>query len=344
MPAFYIAYKKGDLELFSEFIKDKKDKFVNDSYDAIYVGKGDEKFLDNPEKKAELIEFFNKQNINLICEKFGMEFGNKIMKASEENKIKPFDTYLISQVKFSNSNENMLKIMNYLIDLSLDENLKVGIHRTGGNCSGKTILKDGLILTGHASSGVFKKSYDVSDIENNISFYDENPGLLISQIALGGSYKNYTQRDADIMLVAIPKVILNNKENNIILEKKPQNVLNPEYIKGYVTVDAKNNEMKSITDNPSFLKGYLDKDEIETIQMAKQIENEEIKDSIKNKTEQKQSTANQTEAWMTTLENYYNNTPKGLIKKVTDYLKRIVKSRDKHNIDKIDNKDENERD
>ena len=42
--------------------------------------------------------------------------------------------------------------------------------------------------------------------------------------------------------------------------------------------------MKSITDNPSFLKGYLDKDEIETIQMAKQIENEEIKDSIKNKT------------------------------------------------------------
>lgn len=57
MPAFYIAYKKGDLELFSEFIKDKKDKFVNDSYDAIYVGKGDEKFLDNPEKKAELIEF-----------------------------------------------------------------------------------------------------------------------------------------------------------------------------------------------------------------------------------------------------------------------------------------------
>ncbi len=220
MPAFYIAYKKGDLELFSEFIKDKKDKFVNDSYDAIYVGKGDEKFLDNPEKKAELIEFFNKQNINLICEKFGMEFGNKIMKASEENKIKPFDTYLISQVKFSNSNENMLKIMNYLIDLSLDENLKVGIHRTGGNCSGKTILKDGLILTGHASSGVFKKSYDVSDIENNISFYDENPGLLISQIALGGSYKNYTQRDADIMLVAIPKVILNNKENNIILEKK----------------------------------------------------------------------------------------------------------------------------
>lgn len=102
--------------------------------------------------------------------------------------------------------------------------------------------------------------------------------------------------------------------------------------------------MKSITDNPSFLKGYLDKDEIETIQMAKQIENEEIKDSIKNKTEQKQSTANQTEAWMTTLENYYNNTPKGLIKKVTDNLKRIVKSRDKHNIDKIDNKDENERD
>ena len=47
---------------------------------------------------------------------------------------------------------------------------------------------------------------------------------------------------------------------------------------------------------------------------------------------------------MTTLENYYNNTPKGLIKKVTDNLKRIVKSRDKHNIDKIDNKDENERD
>lgn len=343
MSAFYIAHKKGDLDLFSKFIKDKSDEFLQESYEAIYMKRGNEKFLNDDKKRGELVEFYKKQCIDLLYERFGKDFGDKIVKANEFGKIDLLNMHLLASIKCNDVNEKNTEIMNYLLDLSLNENFRVGIHRTGGNCSGKTILEEGLLLTGHISSGVIEKSRDFNDLERNISFYDNNPGMLISQTVYGGNYKNYTQRDADIVLVAIPKEALNNQNSKIILEgEEYYNILNPDFIRGYVTVDPKKNEMKSITENPTFLKEYLGRNEnlqneeiIGNVNNEEEIENEQ--NGIKNP-----SNEQETEDWMNTLEGYYKKSPKSLVKRVMDYLKKIT-NREKSHEDKIDKKDENER-
>ena len=143
--------------------------------------------------------------------------------------------------------------MNYLLDLFCNDNLVVGIHRTGGMVSGKQIEQNGLYLTGHLSSGV-SPSYDsdiISTLSKNVSFYDNNPGMGILQTCLSGSYKNYGKQEyIDIILVSLPKELLANPENDIIIGELPQKNLNPKYIFGHAVVNSKKNSIEDIVSNP----------------------------------------------------------------------------------------------
>ena len=142
------------------------------------------------------------------------------------------------------------------MDLFTDDNLRVGIHRTGGAVSGEQIEQQGLFLTGHMSSGVFEKDSNESlgsTLEKNISFYDHmsnSPGRAIRDICTGGNYKNYYNKEnVDIVLVGIPKDVFNNNDKSIISQNGYQSILNPDYVIGHVTVNTYSNTIDSISRN-----------------------------------------------------------------------------------------------
>ena len=151
--------------------------------------------------------------------------------------------------------------MGKILDL-YNENLSVGIHRTGGwENSGEEINNNGLKLTGHLSSGIDSKDFfDVkSKLDNNISFYEE-PGLLLNEISRGGHYKNYYNKKlVDISIIAIEKEEFNkekNKQDVIIKGSDEVPILNPKYVKGYITVNNENDNFEKYVENPK----YLDKE------------------------------------------------------------------------------------
>ena len=136
---------------------------------------------------------------------------------------------------------NLEVFLNNLVD---KENMIVGIHRVG-RCKDediKDILENGLILTGHLSSGA--KSF-TSSLSDNISFYPNNR-TIIKELMYADCYKS----SRGSILVLIPLDKLNDTcyadENGFLR-------LRPEYIVGFVSV-YENHHIKNIIRASDFKK------------------------------------------------------------------------------------------
>ncbi|MBQ9659301.1 MAG: hypothetical protein IJV31_11180 [Clostridia bacterium] len=233
MSAFKLAYRKGDLILFSNFLEEIEgiDEFIKDAFSTLW---GENSFVNNIKRKEDLAQFVSEQGIKSLTRKYGEKFGNKVLQKYKDNKLNYYNIYVMNnKTNFSTDNTTKnAEIMNCLFDIFTNENLKAGIHRTGGHVSGQQVLTEGLNLTGDSSSGVSAIGLRISDIEKNVSFYEKNPGTAITQIAEGGNYKNYgNNKKVDIIIVTIPKECTKEEEEKIILKfPSGQNKINPEYI------------------------------------------------------------------------------------------------------------------
>ena len=248
LPAFELAYKAGNIEAFRTFINENKlqDTFVQNSFDD-WV-----KFSDKNVSQC-FYEVVVQEGLDYLGKTYGEKFAQKLEKVYEGKDISLYDVYAISNINQKENSKSQADIMEQILDL-YSKDFEIGIHRTGGACSGETINKEGLNLTGNLSSGVINAEYmEIKDqLEDNISF-DYFPGELLSQIAGGGSYKNLLgKKMVDIPIIAIPKDELKQNNPEIILKSK-QNIhpkLNPKYRKGYVTVDSENSTMEKYVENP----------------------------------------------------------------------------------------------
>ena len=266
--------KKGDLNILQEFLKETEtgDKFVN----AVFY----DLFGTGPE---DLSIFATNVGINELTNRYGENFGNKLKQLFLANKIKYIDIQQLLQVpqealiaRQNNpgiSDDVIHVVQQYqseklskLLDLFTDDKIRVGIHRTGGNVSGKKIESEGLILSEHLSSGIFDYSRDdniESTLSKNVSFYND-PGMAILQTCVGGKYKNYCgNKSVDIALIGIPKEKLMNNEEGIILYDYPQKVLNPKYVIGRVVVDPITDTIMMVEDNNE--KSFYSEEDIEKL-------------------------------------------------------------------------------
>ncbi|MBQ6991847.1 MAG: hypothetical protein IJN50_02890 [Clostridia bacterium] len=258
--AYQMAYKKGDLDVFMDFLEEVEcsaefvDRLLIDSLGNL-----------EKEEKVALNEFAEKLGIRELNNRFGEDFGRKILQLYSEKKIKYIDIQQLlcinEKSKKLNTNGQLSKIeietirmeqaqqISELLDLFTNDELQVGIHRTGGSVSGAVIKKEGINLTGHLSSGAHE-SIDYKNIQTtldkNISFYNR-PGEAIRQICKGANYKNYMGiDDVDIILVGIPKKALVDNNREIILTDSSQPRLNPKYVLGHVSVNKNTNTINSI--------------------------------------------------------------------------------------------------
>jgi len=249
------AQKRGELAVLFEFLEEtgRGEEFVKDEKCClwgIYF-----------KTEGELHDFALKVGIAELSKKYGTRLKDKLEKLAEIGKIHYMDIYQllvipnIADVRTNNSPEEKQSMRKKqetqlcsLLDLFTDDKLEVGIHRTGGNVSGKTIQEEGLWLTGDMTSGVSR--YDV-DLDRNISFYDD-VGLSIRNIVFSTDYKNYGEPNVDIILVGIPRgerKQIEKKLTDIKQEKQEQAVLPTEYILGYATVNACDNAIERLEIN-----------------------------------------------------------------------------------------------
>lgn len=258
--AYRSAYKKENLDILMNFLEEIEGnaEFV----DSLLMESLQD--MEQEEIKA-LFEFAEKLGIRELNNRFGEDFGRKILQLYSEKKIKYIDIQQLlcinEKSKKLNTNGQLSKIeietirmeqaqqLSELLDLFTNDELQVGIHRTGGSVSGAVIKKEGINLTGHLSSGAHE-SIDYKNIQTtldkNISFYNR-PGEAIRQICVGANYKNYMQiEDIDIILVGIPKKVLEDNDREIILTDSSQPRLNPKYVLGHVSVNKNTNTINSI--------------------------------------------------------------------------------------------------
>lgn len=228
MGAFYKACKKGTLGIYFDYL-------LENGKTVEFQGEAWAKLSNRNEYKDQLMAFASVLEIENLRRNSCEELAYKAQSLYAEGKLKYFDLF---QLSITNIKKEQQEEIGKLLDVCTDESMDVGIHRTGGNVSGETLCNEGIELTGHLSSGVNSRSYSREDLNTNISFYNE-PGLTIRSIYTGGNYKNYRgARETDIAVVCIPKGIMENTQNDVIINGGEVNVLNPKYIYGYATVDA----------------------------------------------------------------------------------------------------------
>lgn len=246
--AYEMAAKKGDLDILAELIGevDGRNFFVN------------EMWMNFTKDRKKLLDFTATVGIQELSSKLNEEFGSKIQKLYSQKKLDFLDVMQLVNAtsKFSpEMGDEQAKYMGQLLDIFLDPNLVVGIHRTGGAVEGKQIQNEGLYLTGHLSSGAVSSiaGEDIrTSLDRNVSFCDNSPGMAVAEVCTGGHYKNYVHKEnVDIILVGIPKdeIERNPDTSNYVYDSGVQPVLNPKYILGYATVNTKNNSIASIQSN-----------------------------------------------------------------------------------------------
>lgn len=252
VPAFRIAYKNGDINLFLNFIKKNKlqESFLENTFDACL------ELYDFDEEKKCYLQLIEEEGLPYLSSVYGDRFGEKLKLLYKHGKIDAFDICQLVQLNRKEDAAQQADIMCQMLDLFNDDNLEIGIHRTGGQGLGEKINATGLMLTGHISSGADSSQYtDIySKLEENISFEDNHLGSLMQMIATGGNYKNHMGSTfVDISIIAIPKKDIKDKKEDIII-KDDCIRLNPKYTKGYVTVNARDNTMARYVENPRYMK------------------------------------------------------------------------------------------
>ena len=249
-PAYKYACKTNTLDIFYSFIEDNKleETFFNDSFKSMLK-------LGNADDRGNFTRFVVNKGIEYLTKVYGNELGEKLKIARKNNKLGYFDIYYLTTLNKKDDVSRQAEIIGELLELYNSDSV-VGIHRTGGwENSGRTINETGLNLTGHLSSGnISTDYYDVMDeLEKNVSF-SEKPGQLIVEIATGGSYKNILENKfVDISIIAIPSAELKKDiQHQDIIQNGSDGfmVLNPKYIKGYVTVDSEQQTLENYVENP----------------------------------------------------------------------------------------------
>lgn len=251
LPAYRMAYQSGDVDIFVSFIKENKlqEAFVENSFEDFIE-------LDSDEKQC-FIKIAEELGLQYLREIYGEELYEKIENLYKAKRFKFIDIYELSVVNRKGDVKQQANIIGKLLDLYNDKNLTIGLHRTKGWInSGDIINEQGLNLTGHSSYGADCSNYvDIkSKLEKNISF-EEHPGLFIREIATGGGYRNGAGiRFVDISIIAIPNKEFERKDQNISIgDAYSQQMLNPEFVRGYVTVDAKDATLLQYVENPKYI-------------------------------------------------------------------------------------------
>ena len=256
LPAFHMAYQNREVKRFIEFIKTNKlqETFLENAFNDYIDLRGSDK-----EKKC-FMKIVQDEGMEYLKGVYGEQFGSKLDLLSKAGKLKGLDICELVLMNKKGDISRQANIMCEIIDLFNDDNLEIGIHRTGALGFGDSINAKGLLLTGHISSGVDSSKYEdiYSKLTQNISFENTHIGLLMQMIATGGNYKNYMSSEfVDISLIAIPKKDLIDKKNDIIIDSDGLR-LNPKYVKGYVRVNANDNTMVEYVENPRYIEEKRD--------------------------------------------------------------------------------------
>ena len=253
LPAFQMCYQSGDINIFSEFLEENnlQEAFVENALEDLA-----NLSEDNQKMKKCFIKLIESQGLSYLKKVYGQELGIKLENLYKIGKIGLLD---FSQIVAINKETDVQKqgiIIGKILDLYENDDLEIGIHRTGGwKDSGKIINSEGLILSGHIASGANSNDYtDIkSKLEQNVSL-EKHPGTLILSIATGGNYKNILGKEyVDISVIAIPKQEFEKKEQEIIINKGEELILNPKFIKGYVTVNSRTRTLNQYVENPKYI-------------------------------------------------------------------------------------------
>ena len=266
MDAYNYAVKYDRMDEFKEFLKEKEleeDFTLYASTDTEAVKIADE----------------------IINERIGKDIADTI-RSKVDDPLLNFMLYKM-QTNPNADHGKSLEAIEKLVDTLADNNSVVGIHRIGQMAAadnlGDIYFGNGISLTGHSSSGVFGSTGNLlNDLSRNITFVNNGTNIklpdeainardFIEQIAVGGNYKNNGDTGA-VMVISIPNDVLNNPDNDVIIQKKGQNYLNPKYIVGYANTNNQYDSIDSFVEND-----YVQK-QAETEQNEKQY----VKDNCLN--------------------------------------------------------------
>ena len=253
LPAFQMSYQSGDIDIFSEFLEENnlQEAFVENALEDLA-----NLSEDNQKMKKCFIKLIESQGLSYLKKVYGQELGIKLENLYKTGKIGFLDFSQMVAINKETDVEKQGVIIGKILDLYENDDLEIGIHRTGGwKDSGKIINSEGLIISGHIASGANSNDYtDIkSKLEQNVSL-EKHPGTLILSIATGENYKNILGKEyVDISVIAIPKQEFEKKEQEIIINKGKELILNPKFIKGYVTVNSRTRTLNQYVENPKYI-------------------------------------------------------------------------------------------
>lgn len=257
--AFHTAYNTNLINTFLEIIEDNdlQGQFTQNLFDSLI------ELSSNEKEKRRFFEVSSRVALDHFGEVYGEELKEKLEKAYKEKRIDFLDIAQIGILDTGKTPHQQGAIIGKILDLYKDGNHLVGLHRTGGACEGEIINSEGLYISGHLSSGVDFRGYsDIeTELDQNISF-EKRPGIFTRSVATGGNYKNlFNQEYVDIAIISIPKEELKKTRDvqDVIIEDETQSRLNPKYVKGYITVNSRDNTMVEYVENPRYIEQSIQK-------------------------------------------------------------------------------------
>lgn len=254
--------KRGKNEQFYEYIVQNNltDRFIQQSVTETFR-KNYEIGTEEYKNAINLSEFVFKISNDVCNKKFGAELSDKFSQIIYKEEQPFLRIIMISQlmklnIKVKTKNEAME--IAKLLDMASSQDTLIGTHIIGAD-TGELLVKNGIQLTGHK---YVANDYESKDgnirrmLFKNITFFDNNPIGLLSEIINKREYNNPTTDFNDIMIVSIPKEELDKNQEGIVIQKDfgegPENCLNPEYINGFVRIGVRDGEIEGFYDNPYF--------------------------------------------------------------------------------------------
>ena len=156
---FHQLYKKGKVHLFEEVLRENGliEEYLKCAItDKVFMRSYNKKDC-NQEKKC-MDNLTYKLGIQSIENTYGIGLANRCRKLVSKNIMNADDISEIFLINKSKDLDTQSKIMENVLSL-YDNNMEVGLHRCGNMQNAKQkIEKEGLLLTGHLSSGVARHS------------------------------------------------------------------------------------------------------------------------------------------------------------------------------------------
>ena len=195
-----------------------------------------------------------------VSQKYGNDLSNKFCEYiynRDRESIKRHDLFVLDSI-LKNGDYTNLENLEKVFDLACDKNNILGTHITRENLGDK-LSNEGVLLSGHkfAANDLTRNNYQNNVrlvLEENITFFDDQPFDLLFNLSGGRNYKNYQKSETkDVMLISIPPQSLNDNAQGIIINKNQNLYLNPEYVQGYTKINTLSGNIESINQNPKFV-------------------------------------------------------------------------------------------